>query len=112
MPGPAPGEAQGAAVRVDGRGWLHPTDTGVGHAAAAYDQAARRLVVNTGAAQTLTFGLSRFAQVAGGVTSRPTVPAAADRYTVRTDARLSGKSVQVPVAAAAVRTVQIGGVVA
>lgn len=49
-------------------------DTGVGYAAAAYDASAKRLVivaVNSGAAQNLTFDLSKFSQVAG---------AAADSY--------------------------------
>ncbi len=93
-------------------------DTGVGYAAAGYDPAARRLVivaVNTGAAQTLTFDLSRFGQVAGGsggvVPRWSTVPASSDRYTQRTDIRVSGKNVVVPFAAASVQTLQVDGVV-
>ncbi|WP_207916464.1 hypothetical protein [Micromonospora sp. KC723] len=93
-------------------------DTGVGYAAAAYDRVARRLVivaVNTGAAQTLTFDLSRFAQVTGGtggvVPRWSTVPAGGDRYTSRQDIRLSGKALRVPFAAASVQTLQVDGVV-
>lgn len=93
-------------------------DTGVGYAAAAYDPATRRLVivaVNTGAAQRLTFDLSRFSQVTGGangvVPRWSTVPAGSDRYTNRTDIRVSGKSVSVPFAATSVQTLQIDGVV-
>ncbi|MBM2620269.1 hypothetical protein JIG36_32620 [Actinoplanes sp. LDG1-06] len=90
-------------------------DTGAGNAAAAYDPAARRLVVvavNTGAAQTLTFDLSRFSQVAAGAVSRwTTVPAAADRYTSRTDLQTSAKLVRVPFPAASVQTIQVDGVV-
>ncbi|WP_117210824.1 beta-1,6-galactanase [Allorhizocola rhizosphaerae] len=93
-------------------------DTGVGYAAAAYDPAARRLVivaVNTGAAQTLTFDLSRFSQVSGGtngvVPRWSTVPASSDRYTARSDMRVSNKRVVVPFAAASVQTLQIDGVV-
>ncbi|GAA3345043.1 hypothetical protein GCM10020358_50640 [Amorphoplanes nipponensis] len=92
-------------------------DTGAGNAAAAYDPAARRLVVvavNTGAAQNLTFDLSRFAQVTGGsngvVTRWSTVPAGTDRYAARSDLGLSGKSLRVPFAAASVQTLQIDGV--
>jgi galactan endo-1,6-beta-galactosidase len=93
-------------------------DTGVGYAAAGYDQAARRLVivaVNTGAAQTLTFDLSRFSQVSGGangvVPRWTTFPAGGDRYTPRQDLRVSGKSVSVPFPAASVQTIQVDGVV-
>lgn len=92
-------------------------DTGVGYAAAGYDPAARRLAivaVNTGAAQTLTFDLSRFTRVTGGtdglVPRWSTVPAGADRYTQRADTRLSGKTVRVPFAAASVQTIQVDGV--
>ncbi|MEJ3748865.1 beta-1,6-galactanase [Actinomycetes bacterium KLBMP 9797] len=93
-------------------------DTGVDYAAAAYDPGARRLVivaVNTGAAQTLTFNLNSFSQVTGGsggvVPRWSTVPAGSDRYTARTDLRLSGKSVAVPFPAASVQTIQVDGVV-
>ena len=92
-------------------------DTGVGYAAAAYDPAARRLVivaVNTGAAQTLTFDLSPFTQVTGGangvVPRWSTVPAGSDRYVRRLDARLGGKRISVPFAAASVQTLQVDGV--
>ncbi|AVT31650.1 beta-1,6-galactanase [Plantactinospora sp. BC1] len=88
-------------------------NTGNGSAVAAYDAAARRLVVvavNTGAAQTLTFDLSAFGTVTGGVTRWTTVPAGADRYTRRTDVRLSGKSVSLAFPAASVQTLEIDGV--
>lgn len=93
-------------------------DVGVDYVIAAYDPAARRLVVvalNSGAAQNLTFDLSRFAQVAGGangVVSRwSTVPGGSDRYTARQDVRVTNKRVTVPFAAASVQTLQIDGVV-
>lgn len=92
-------------------------NTGVNYAAAAYDQAARRLIivaVNTGAAQTLTFNLSGFGQVTGGTGGQvprwTTVPAGGDRYTARTDLRVNGKSVSVPFPAGSVQTIQIDGV--
>lgn len=90
-------------------------NTGNGSAAAAYDAAAKRLVivaVNTGSAQTLTFDLSAFASVTGGVTRWTTVPASSDRYTRRTDVALSGKSVRLAFPAASVQTLQIDGVAA
>ncbi|GIF02021.1 hypothetical protein [Paractinoplanes rishiriensis] len=86
-----------------------------GSAVAAYDAANRRLIivaVNTGAAQTYTFDLSAFATVTGGVTRWTTVPAAADRYTRRTDVSLNGKSVSLAFPAASVQTLQIDGVTA
>ncbi|MGV9942024.1 glycoside hydrolase [Streptomyces sp. NPDC003401] len=94
-------------------------DTGVSHAAAALDRAARRLVIvaaNTSAsAQTLTFDLSRFTTVTGG--SGGLVPrwntvtsGGGDLYTPRSDTRLSGKTVSVPFAAGAVQTLQVDGV--
>lgn len=93
--------------------------TGVGYAAAGYDQAARRLVivaVNTGAAQSLTFDLSSFGQVTGGtggvVPRWSTVPAGGDRYTQRQDARLNGKLLTVPFPAGSVQTFQVDGVAA
>jgi hypothetical protein len=94
-------------------------NTGVNYAAAAYDAAARRLVivaVNTGAAQTLTFNLSAFGQVTGGsgglVPRWSTVPGGSDRYTQRNDIRLNGKTVSVPFPAGSVQTLQVDGVVA
>jgi O-glycosyl hydrolase len=91
-------------------------DTGVGYAAAAYDPAARRLVivaVNTGAAQTLTFDLSRFSQVTGGsggvVPRWSTVPAGGDRYAMRSDLRVTNKRIAMPFAAASVQTLQVDG---
>jgi galactan endo-1,6-beta-galactosidase len=100
------------------RAGMRILDTGVGYAAAAYDPGARRLVivaVNTGAAQTLTFDLTRFGQVSGGsggvVPRWSTVPAGTDRYTQRSDIRVSGKSMAVPFAAASVQTLQVDGVV-
>lgn len=94
-------------------------DTGVSYAAAAYDAAARRLVivaVNTStSAQTLTFDLSRFTTVSGGsgglVPRWNTVTTGGDRYRSYSNTFLSGKSVAVPFAAKAVQTLQIDGVV-
>ena len=67
---------------------------------AAYDPGARRLVivaVNTGAAQTLTFDLSRFGQVTGGtgglVPRWSTVPARRRPVHPALRHRLSGKTV-------------------
>ncbi|MEV6971329.1 hypothetical protein AB0M47_40155 [Hamadaea sp. NPDC051192] len=93
-------------------------NTGVGYAAAAYDSAARRLVVvavNTGAAQNLTFDLSAFSQVSGGsgglVPRWTTVPSGSDRYAARSDTRLSGKTVTLAFPAGSVQTLQIDNVV-
>ncbi|MFI9584298.1 glycoside hydrolase [Streptomyces sp. NPDC052236] len=94
-------------------------DTGVGYATAAYDAAQRRLVivaVNTGAAQTLTFDLSRFAQVTGGTGGvvrrwNTVTSGSGDLYTPRTDRYLNGKLLSVPFAAASVQTFEIDGVV-
>jgi O-glycosyl hydrolase len=94
-------------------------DTGVGYAISAYDPASGRLVivaVNTGAAQTLTFDLSRFGQVAGGtggvVRRWNTLTAGSgDLYTLRTDTYLKGKLLSAPFAAASVQTFEIDGVV-
>ncbi|MEV0223339.1 glycoside hydrolase [Streptomyces sp. NPDC050704] len=93
-------------------------DTGVGYAVAAHDAAARRLVivaVNSGAAQNLTFDLSRFGQVTGGsgglVRSWSTATSGGgDLYTARTNLRLNGKSLVVPFGAASVQTFEIDGV--
>jgi hypothetical protein len=88
-------------------------NTGHGSAAAAYDASGRRLVlvaVNSGAAQTLTFDLSAFATVSGGVTRWTTVPGGSDRYVRRTDLTLSGKSLSVPFPAASVQTLEVSGV--
>ncbi len=93
-------------------------DVGVDHVVAGYDPAARRLVIvalNPGAAQTLTFDLSRFSQAAGGsggvVPRWSTVPGGTDRYTARSDIRVNGKRVSVSFAAASVQTLQVDGVV-
>ncbi|MFC6018156.1 hypothetical protein ACFP2T_18345 [Plantactinospora solaniradicis] len=90
-------------------------NTGDGSTAAAYDAAARRLIivaVNTGAAQTLTFDLSAFSTVTGGVTRWTTVPGGTDRYLRRTDIGLSGKSVRLAFPAGSVQTLHIDEVVA
>ena len=70
------------------------------------------VAVNTGAAQTLTFDLSAFTTVSGGVTRWTTVPAGTDRYTRRTDVSLNGKSVSLAFPAASVQTIEIAGVTA
>ena len=90
--------------------------TGVDYAVAAYDPAARRLVVvaaNVGAAQTLTFDLARFGQAPDGVVTRwsTLTSGSGDRYARRQDVRVAGKVVRVPFAAGAVQTLQIDGVV-
>lgn len=88
--------------------------TGGDIAVAAYDPAARRLVLvaaNTGAAQTITFDLSRFATVPSTTVPRwTTVPAGTDRYTQRTDVRPNAKLLPVPFPAGSVQTVQIDGI--
>jgi galactan endo-1,6-beta-galactosidase len=101
------------------RAGMRIIDAGVDYAAAAYDRVARRLVVvavNTGAAQTLTFDLTRFSQVSGGsggvVTRWSTVPGGSDRYTRRADLRVNGKTVAAPFAAGSVQTIEVDGVVA
>ncbi len=94
-------------------------DTGAGYAAAALDRPARRLVIvaanTSAAAQTLTFGLSRFSAVTGG--SGGLVPrwntvttGGGDLYTARSDTYLNGRSVSVPFAARSVQTLQVDGV--
>ncbi|MEU9185783.1 glycoside hydrolase [Streptomyces sp. NPDC048484] len=93
-------------------------DTGVGYAVAAHDATTKRLVVvavNSGAAQTLTFDLSRFGQVTGGtgglVRRWNTLTAGGgDLYTARSDTYLNGKSLSVPFAAGSVQTFEIDGV--
>ncbi|MEU5339725.1 MULTISPECIES: glycoside hydrolase [unclassified Streptomyces] len=93
-------------------------DTGVGYAVAAHDATQKRLVVvavNSGAAQTLTFDLSRFTTVTGGsgglVRRWNTVTSGGgDLYTARSDTYLNGKSLSVPFAAASVQTFEIDGV--
>jgi galactan endo-1,6-beta-galactosidase len=94
-------------------------DTGVGYAAAAYDASAKRLVivaVNTGAAQNLTFDLSKFSQVTGGsgglVRRWNTVTSGSgDLYTAHSDTYLSGKTLTAAFSAASVQTFEIDGVV-
>ncbi|MFE2753569.1 hypothetical protein ACFXGA_16395 [Actinosynnema sp. NPDC059335] len=90
--------------------------TGVDYAVAAHDAAARRLVIvaaNTGAAQTLTFDLSRFGQAPDGAVTRwsTLTSGPGDRYARRQDQRVSGRLLRVPFAAGAVQTVQVDGVV-
>ncbi|GAA3458214.1 hypothetical protein ACFFSW_03165 [Saccharothrix longispora] len=92
-------------------------ETGSDLAAAAYDQAARRLVLvaaNTGAAQTLTFDLGRFATVPNGTATRwsTLTSGAGDRYTRRQDVAVRDKQVRLAFAAGAVQTVEVDGVVA
>ncbi|MFI6334798.1 beta-1,6-galactanase [Streptomyces sp. NPDC050535] len=95
-------------------------NTGVDYATAAYDAAARRLVIvaanKSTSAQTLTFDLSRYTTVTGGTGGlvprwNTATSGSGDLYTARSDTYLSGKSVSVPFAAGAVQTLQIDGVV-
>ncbi|MCO1577321.1 hypothetical protein M8C13_16310 [Crossiella sp. SN42] len=86
------------------------------NAVAAYDPAARRLVlvaVNPGAAQTITFDLSRFRTLPTGTIPRWSTQTSGggDKYTHRTDARLDGKLLRSAFAAGAVQTFQLDGVV-
>lgn len=74
------------------------------------------VAVNPGAAQTLTFDLSRFGQVTGGTgwlvprwSSRTS--GTGDPYTARRDTALDGKRLSVPFAEQSVQTFQIDGVV-
>ncbi|MDQ0772769.1 hypothetical protein QF026_001235 [Streptomyces aurantiacus] len=93
-------------------------DTGVGYAVAAHDATQKRLVVvavNSGAAQTLTFDLSRFGQVTGGTGGlvrrwNTLTSGGGDLYTARSDTYLNGKSLSVPFAAGSVQTFEIDGV--
>ncbi|MFS8202254.1 beta-1,6-galactanase [Streptomyces sp. CWNU-52B] len=93
-------------------------DTGVGYAVAAHDAGQRRLVVvavNSGAAQTLTFDLSRFGQVTGGTGGlvrrwNTLTSGGGDLYTAHSDTYLNGKSLSVPFAAGSVQTFEIDGV--
>lgn len=92
-------------------------DTGAANAVAAYDSAARRLVivaVNSGAAQPITFNLSQFTTVTGtgGLVPRWNTLTAGggDLYMSHSDTYLSGESLAVPFAAGSVQTLQIDGV--
>lgn len=93
-------------------------NTGSGGTVAAYDPSARRLVIvaiNTGAAQTMTFDLSAFAQVSGGSSGAvrrwsTLTSGGGDLYAVHDDVRLSGKTVSVPFRAGEIQTVQIDNV--
>ncbi len=90
-------------------------NTGVDYAVAAHDPTAGRLVIvaaNTGAAQTLTFDLSRFGVVTNGTATRwsTLTSGSGDRYTRRQDITVSGKLVRVPIGASAVQTIQLEGV--
>ncbi|MCP2164306.1 glycoside hydrolase [Goodfellowiella coeruleoviolacea] len=93
-------------------------ETGSDHAVAAYDPAARRLVivaVNPGAAQNLTFDLSRFGQVSGGTGGlvprwNTLTSGTGDRYTAHQDTYLTGKQLRVSFAAQSVQTFQVDGV--
>ncbi|MFE7074090.1 beta-1,6-galactanase [Streptomyces sp. NPDC057620] len=93
-------------------------DTGVGYAVAAHDATQKRLVVvavNSGAAQTLTFDLSRFSAVTGGTGGlvrrwNTLTSGSGDLYTARSDTYLNGKSLSVPFAAGSVQTFEIDGV--
>ncbi|HSX98993.1 MAG TPA: beta-1,6-galactanase, partial [Streptomyces sp.] len=94
-------------------------DTGSSYTAAAYDAAAKRLVIvaiNTASsAQTFTFNLSGFTTVTGGTNGlvprwNTHTSGGSDRYRAYSDTRLSGKTVAVPFAAGAVQTLQIDGV--
>jgi len=83
---------------------------------AAYDAGARRLVlaaVNTGAAQTITFDLSRFTTVPGTTATRWTTVTASggDRYVRRADVTPNGKSIRLAFPAGSVQTIQVDGVV-
>ncbi|HEY9523142.1 MAG TPA: glycoside hydrolase [Thermopolyspora sp.] len=97
---------------------MHILVTNVGNTIAAYDPAARRLVivaVNTGQAQTMTFDLSSFGQVAGdsgGAVTRWSTQTSGggDLYTRRTDLHLAGKTVSVPFAAGQIQTLEINNV--
>ena len=80
---------------------------------AAYDAGARRLVlaaVNAGAAQTITFDLSRFTTVPASTATRWTT-SSSDHYVRRTDVTPAGKIVRVAFPAASVQTIQLDGVV-
>lgn len=87
-----------------------------GNAAAAYDPAARRLVlvgVNTAtSAQTITFDLTRYGTLPTGLVTRwsTSTTSGSDRYVQRTDVRLDGKLLRVPFAAGQVQTFQLDGV--
>jgi hypothetical protein len=90
--------------------------TGTDNSVAAYDSSARRLVlaaVNSGAAQTFTFDLSRFTTVPTSTAARWTTVTASggDRYVRRADVVPSGKLVRLAFPAGSVQTVQLDGVV-
>jgi galactan endo-1,6-beta-galactosidase len=90
--------------------------TDAGNAVAAYDPAARRLVlvaVNAGSAQTITFDLARFGTVPSSLVTRwsTSTSGSGDRYTQRVDIRPDGKLLRVAFGANAVQTLQIDGIV-
>ncbi|MFC6081950.1 glycoside hydrolase [Sphaerisporangium aureirubrum] len=91
--------------------------TSAGDSIAAYDPAARRLVlvaINTGAAQRLIFDLSAFGQVAGdaggAVTRWSTHTGGDDLYVRRADTRLSGKTLSVPFTTGQIQTIEVNNV--
>lgn len=91
--------------------------TNAGNTIAAYDAAARRLVivaVSPDQAQTLTFDLSAFAQASGGssglVRRWSTHTQGGDQYAARTDVSVSGKKLSVPFAAGQIQTLEIDNV--
>jgi galactan endo-1,6-beta-galactosidase len=94
-------------------------DTGVDYAVAALDKSANRLVIVaaniSSSAQTVSFDLSRFTTVTGGVNGlvprwNTVTTGSSDLYTSHSDTYLSGKSLSVPFTAQSVQTLQVDGV--
>lgn len=92
-------------------------DGGEANTVAAYDAAARRLVLvttNYGSAQTITYDLSRFGSVGGGagglVPRWTTQTGGGDRYAYHADTYLSGSGFSCAFPANTVQTFQVDGV--
>jgi galactan endo-1,6-beta-galactosidase len=85
-------------------------DTGETDTVAAYDAAARKLVIvtlNRGAACEKSFDLSKFADVKGPVTGWTTEPRATARYEVRRDLPLVAKRLDVALPADSIQTFEV-----
>jgi galactan endo-1,6-beta-galactosidase len=90
-------------------------DGGEANTVAAYDAAARRLVLvttNYGTAQTITYDLSRFATVPNGTVTRwSTQTGGSERYARYTDTQVASKRFSRAFPANTVQTFEIEGVV-
>jgi len=85
--------------------------SGDSNSVAAYDPVGQKVVivtVNHATAQTITYNLSNFTNVAGPITCWTTVPASAQYYVESTNLPLAGKTFSAVFAANSVKTFEIG----